>query len=1416
MAKQYELAIKTRLDVDGVRKGGKELEKEFSAMERLAQAHAKQMSRAFDSMPASMRRIFTDQARFAEQSYSAQSRAAQTSANEQLRIGKSTGAAREKLLEQSMKAEQRAQASMVSATQKSSRDKLRVMQQSEHEAERSTEAHVRKTNSILARIGAGIKTAQSVLRGNYGGDGGGGFLPGLSSISQVIQGLPVIGQLAGALVSPLTSAAEAGIKFNAFLETSRIAFTTLLGSSEKAEAQLKSLAAFADKTPFQFEDLISSTKQMLAFGFAAKDVEPTLTAIGDALSAVGNLSSESLEGVTRQLGQIISKGRLGAEEMESLADRGVPAWELLSKAIGKTIAETRKLSEQGRLRGRESVQAILAMIELDPRFKDAMSKQQGTLTQLISNAQDVQQRAYGLATEGLTTSIQKTLDAGLKQSDLVTSIAGSINVAITPVAGMISAAASGLLGGGLTSGVVEGIAAGKSRVKDAVADFALDGIIGTAKKFLGIESPSTVMAEMGMNSSEGFAIGMMAGNEQFVQPALDDLRERLEKLLKDPRVAAFFEAIRRAEGGAVDLIVGGKRSPFGTTKHPNIVGLTTSAGPSTAAGNYQITGSNWYGTKRNPGGLQQQLQLPDFSAHSQLLAALKLFMDRDNGAGVRALQAGDIATAMKIAAKDWTSTPGSNIGGGGQVSMQKWMGFYNQALSSGPGLKVDGASVGRSNPMPVMIIGGVESNGRRYVRQPGDISGGNEGRLNKLIYTDGGESANALEFMRQINGSKESFAALDRVIAATATDLAKLIGEGAPNFNRGINQQQQFDQFQLDKFPVPPEYGKALKAITDVAGAEGSFYDSVVRKSEDMGKKLKDVWKNISASISQIPGNAVDAFRSGGIKGALSSIRKDFTNLLFGLAKDYLQSSIYKLLHSDSSSSSTGGGGLFGAIGNTIKSLFGGGKSKTGSASTSTTGSSATSAVEQAATAAITNVLTGKDAASSGASIGGGGGFNLANAVRSFFGGGGGGGASGGGGYVGTPGYGGGFPSAAGGALNNNFAGGLLGPAIQNYIGGGGGPSFMAGASISAPQSITAQSNWLKDLVSATGGKGWSGANAAKGGLGAGGFGNLFQGIGFGKAPGSGGPLASMLPLLGLSFGAGIGGGSGLGGIIGGAGGLLAGVGAVAAPAFLSSGVFASGAALGGIGKFATGLFANPFIAAAGGALLVAAYFIGKSKKRKQEEKLRTQILTDSKAKINEIIKQVKSGRMDGDSAMAQAQSVRAEYLTQVGQLKDKKTRKIAEATVRELDYLINSVLQPAIQAQVKRKEIEAKLVPEFAGGVRSLVPFFGGRVPGNYDGRDDRLIRVSGNEAVINPQQIVRLGGQAALARAGVPGYAAGFRAGQVNTTTTNSEPATLILSVENITVDAQGIVFEGLKTSDNRKVIIKTVKSAYINKEL
>lgn len=235
------------------------------------------------------------------------------------------------------------------------------------------------TSVDLAGLQSGLRDAEAkaATGGEQAGSRlGSGMAAGIKAATSVI--LSAIGRIVVAL-------AGMGIAMNASAEQTQAAFTTLLKSGEKAQSFLAELRDFAASTPFEFPELADSAKRLLAMGFAAEDIIPMMTSIGDAVGALGGGQAE-IDRVTMALGQMRAKGKVSAEEMMQLAELGIPAWQMLADAMGLSTAEVMKLAEQGKI---TADQAIPALINgMNQAFGGSMQAQAMTFNGLLSTLKD--------------------------------------------------------------------------------------------------------------------------------------------------------------------------------------------------------------------------------------------------------------------------------------------------------------------------------------------------------------------------------------------------------------------------------------------------------------------------------------------------------------------------------------------------------------------------------------------------------------------------------------------------------------------------------------------------------------------------------------------------------------------------------------------------------------------------------------------------------------------------------------------------------------------------------------------------------------------------------------------------------------------------------------------------------------------
>lgn len=209
--------------------------------------------------------------------------------------------------------------------------------------------------------------------------------------------------------SSVTQAAKSAvIDFNSTMEQSSIAFKSMLGSQSAADIFMNKVIDFATKTPFELQQLVPLTQQMIAFGFKSSEVFRDLAAIGDTISAKG-MGSYEMQMVIRDLGQIMAKGKLAGQEVIQLSNLGINAFQMIADATGKTVSEIQKLSEQGMISASTAVESIISQME--KQYGGMMEKQMGTLRGAASNLNDYMQRAVGAATKPVYNALRDTVVA---------------------------------------------------------------------------------------------------------------------------------------------------------------------------------------------------------------------------------------------------------------------------------------------------------------------------------------------------------------------------------------------------------------------------------------------------------------------------------------------------------------------------------------------------------------------------------------------------------------------------------------------------------------------------------------------------------------------------------------------------------------------------------------------------------------------------------------------------------------------------------------------------------------------------------------------------------------------------------------------------------------------------------------------
>ena len=203
--------------------------------------------------------------------------------------------------------------------------------------------------------------------------------------------------------------ASVGMEYNALKETSQTTWTTLLGSQEEAIAQLERIEQFAAKTPFTQMGVDQMAKYLHNAGYEGEAVFDQLTKIGNMGSAFG-VQEDALVEMTRQFSQVQQAGVAYTEDLNILADRGIPIYQALADATGSTVAEVKKMASEGQITAEVYNAAIDSMAATTQGAMDAQSQ---TFSGMMSTLQDNLTKLAGLLTEQLFNAVKGVLDVFL-------------------------------------------------------------------------------------------------------------------------------------------------------------------------------------------------------------------------------------------------------------------------------------------------------------------------------------------------------------------------------------------------------------------------------------------------------------------------------------------------------------------------------------------------------------------------------------------------------------------------------------------------------------------------------------------------------------------------------------------------------------------------------------------------------------------------------------------------------------------------------------------------------------------------------------------------------------------------------------------------------------------------------------------
>lgn len=219
------------------------------------------------------------------------------------------------------------------------------------------------------------------------------------AVNRFGRGITRIGKLGtvagGAGTAFFGGIAAAAVKAAGSLEQTQVAFRTLLGSAQQANTLIKQMQNFARRTPFQVTEVENAAKRLLAMGFAAKEIIPTLKSVGDITAGIG-IEGGRFERIIHNLAQVRTQGVLTSRELRDFAVNGVPLLDKLVETMNRARSEGNKIGREDlrdmitrrQVTDTDVLRAFQEMTSKGGQFYDLMFEQSKTFYGMWSNIKD--------------------------------------------------------------------------------------------------------------------------------------------------------------------------------------------------------------------------------------------------------------------------------------------------------------------------------------------------------------------------------------------------------------------------------------------------------------------------------------------------------------------------------------------------------------------------------------------------------------------------------------------------------------------------------------------------------------------------------------------------------------------------------------------------------------------------------------------------------------------------------------------------------------------------------------------------------------------------------------------------------------------------------------------------------------------
>lgn len=303
-----------------------------------------------------------------------------------------------------------------------------------------------------------------------------------------------------------------------------VAFKTMLGSEDKANALMQQLVKTAATTPFDLQGVANGAKQLLAYGENVENVNDDLIRLGNIAAGL----SQPLGDIVYLYGTTMTQGRLYTADLNQFTGRGIPMIRELAKVFGVAEGEVKSLVEAGKVGFPEVQKVIQNLTNEGGMFYNLMQEQSKTITGQISNIEDAVSTMFneiGKANEGIINEALSDVSYLVENYEKVGKVLVGLvaTYGVYKVAVMTVTALQALQASGIAALTIAERAHYGWLVLQTTAQKALNAVMFT--------NPYVLLATAVVGL--GAAMWSLSDNTTSAERALDSYNKKIEKLNTD-------------------------------------------------------------------------------------------------------------------------------------------------------------------------------------------------------------------------------------------------------------------------------------------------------------------------------------------------------------------------------------------------------------------------------------------------------------------------------------------------------------------------------------------------------------------------------------------------------------------------------------------------------------------------------------------------------------------------------------------------------------------------------------------------------------------------------------------------------------------------------------------------------------------